>query len=283
MPEEGNQSMPLSLRRSASSESRGLLAAFEHQTGAHALREPGRDLRCERRGKRGGLEVGQEVDVGLDGRVGSRTETQDAERYPRVRGRDDDVDGRAVPGPETLIRSTARVEPHRHEDRAALGVEVEHLGRVRRQEEAVLAGPVPDRGPATLQHDDVERIDLGLQDHLSPVLRRTGRGGRERERLGLWLGFLHQTLERPVTAPDHLRRNAGQRDDRTELPLAAGELERCDVVLDPLVVSGERRGSNERDAPIGVDEPTARPCRRGDEQYEESDGDRERQTEVSHR
>jgi hypothetical protein len=129
------------------------------------------------------------------------------------------VDGGAVAGAETLLGGAARVEPHRHEDRAALRVEVEDLGGVRREEEAVFARPVPDRRPAALEHDDVERIDLGLQDHLRPILRRAG-GRRERERLGLRLRLLHQTLERPVAAADHLGRHARERDDRPELPRA---------------------------------------------------------------
>ena len=80
-----------------------------------------------------------------------------------------------------------------------------------------------------------------------------------------------------------LGRHARQRDDRPELPLAPRELERRDVVLDPAVVGGERRGADERDAPVRVDEPAARPRGRGDEQHEQTEDDRERQTEGSHR
>ena len=52
------------------------------------------------------------------------------------------------------------------------------------------------------------------------VLRRAG-GRRERERLGLRLRLLHQTLERPVAAADHLGRHARERDDRTSEPVPA--------------------------------------------------------------
>jgi hypothetical protein len=89
-------------------------------------------------------------------------------------------------------------------------------------------------------------------------------------------------LKRPVAAPDHLGRHAREWDDRTELTRTPRELERRDVVLDPTVVGGERRGPDERDAPVGVHEPTASPRGRGDEQREQTEDDRERQTERSH-
>src|SRR4030095_9194299 len=88
-------------------------------------------------------------------------------------------------------------------------------------------------------------------------------GPRERAPLGRRLRLLAQTLERPVPATDDLRRHARERDDRTELPRPSGELERGDVVLDPPVVGGERRGADERDAPVRVHEPTAGPRGRG--------------------
>ena len=75
-------------------------------------------------GKGGRSAVGQEVDVGLHhvGRVAS--EGQDPQRHPRVRRRDHHVDRRALTLLHALRVRTTDVEPHRHEDRAALGVEL---------------------------------------------------------------------------------------------------------------------------------------------------------------
>ena len=67
-----------------------------------------------------------------------------------------------VPCPACWPRSAARlrVELRGHEHRAPLGVEVEDLGRVGREEEPVLDGPLPHLVATALQDGDVERVDL---------------------------------------------------------------------------------------------------------------------------
>ncbi len=116
----------------------------------------------------------QEEHVGLDHLGGLPTERQDAERHPRVRGRDLDVDRGALPSTDALLLRALVVEPGRQEDGTPGGVEVEHLRRIGWQEVAVVPRPSTDRIAATLEHRDVERIDLGREEHL--------RRGRQRGR-----------------------------------------------------------------------------------------------------
>ena len=70
--------------------------------------------------------------------------------------------------------------------------------------------------------------------------------------------------------PIDLRGNARERDDRAELASAAGERERRDVVLDAVVVRGERRGAKEVDGAVGLTRPPHASAGAG-EQRERSD------------
>ena len=128
-----------------------------------------------------------------------------------------------VPSPGRWPSSAARdgVEPGGHEDRAALGVEVEHLGRVGGEEEAVLDGPRPHLVAAALEDGDVEGVDLRLEDHLgarrrvvgaAPAARSPSSSGR-RDLLG-------QALQGPVAAALHRRsgRRAAGRSSRPPRP-----------------------------------------------------------------
>ncbi len=75
-----------------------------------------------------GPDVGQQVDVGLDQLAGGLAEPQDPQRNPRVVGRDGEVDRGSVADRLATLGGRVGVEGRRHEDRAAVGVEVEHLG-----------------------------------------------------------------------------------------------------------------------------------------------------------
>ena len=66
-----------------------------------------------------------------------------------------------------------------------------------------------------------------------------------------------QALERPVAALLDTRRYPGEWRQAAEGTPAAGEFERGDVVLDPVVVARERRRPQEVDRPVGTDEPAA--------------------------
>src|SRR4029077_3504361 len=103
---------------------------------------------------------------GVDAVIDVLTETEDAERHPWVRGRDRDVDRRAIADllPASLRR--VRVEDCREEDRAAVRIEVEDLRRGRGKTEAVLGGPLAHLGAAAFQHGDVERVDTNLEEDL---------------------------------------------------------------------------------------------------------------------
>ena len=94
-----------------------------------------------RRGQERGRAVGEEEDVGVDAIRAGLAEGEDADGHPRVGRRDADVDGRAVADGLAAIGGGVGVEHGGEEDRAALGVEVEDFGRVRREAEAVLPGP----------------------------------------------------------------------------------------------------------------------------------------------
>ena len=102
------------------------------------------------------------------------------------------------------------------------------------------------------------------------------------ERLALGLGLADQPLEGPVAALLDARRDRGQRRDRAERAAAAGELERRDVVLDAVVVAGERRRPEEVDRAVRSDEP-ATGERRTSGQEESQQRCREDDAESPHR
>ena len=164
-----------------------------------------------------GLTLGEQEDVGLDDGVRALAEAEDAQGHPRVRCRDREVDRRAVADRRATGRGGGAVEAGGHEDGAALGVEVEHLRRVGRQQEAVGTRPVADRPAAALEHRDVERVDLGVEQ----LTRRCGRlGGLNASETGVLhdrVHLAHQALQGPVAAPLDVGRHAGQRHDRAPL------------------------------------------------------------------
>jgi hypothetical protein len=73
------------------------------------------------------------------------------------------VDRRPVADVLAARRGGVRVERGREEDRAAVRVEVEDLGRIRRQAEAVRGGPLADGRAAAPEDGDVERVDLRFE------------------------------------------------------------------------------------------------------------------------
>ena len=79
------------------------------------------------------------------------------------------MDRRAVAGALTALHGRRGVEARGHEDLAAARIEVEDRRRIRRKVEAVLLGPGADGERAALEHGDVERVDLGLEDDDSLV------------------------------------------------------------------------------------------------------------------
>ena len=134
---------------------------------------------------------------------------------------------------------------------------------------------------ATLEHGDVERVDLDLHELFGA--RRRGNGlqpkgiiGRERRRLA------NQPLEGPVTTFLDARRNAGKGRDRPEGAAAARKLEGGDVVLDAVVVAGEGRRPQEVDRPVGADQPAAGEGR-GDCQEDAEHGRRNSDPQPAHR
>ena len=149
----GTHSMPSSARRSSS---RRVVAGW-----LCCSAEPVAVAGQQRR-----LLVGQQEHVGVDAVGRLLAERQDAQRHPRVVGRDRQVDGRAVADLLAALGGRVAVEDGGEEDRAALGVEVEHLGRVGREAEAVLLRPGGDVGAAALEDGDVERVDARLQHDL---------------------------------------------------------------------------------------------------------------------
>ena len=166
------------------------------------------------------------------------------------------MDGRAVADLLAALGGRVAVEDGGQEEGAAGAVELEHLGRVVREREAVLLGPGGDVRAAALEDGDVERVDAGLEDDLDVTGAPDGieLGARRlRDRVGLE----EQALEGPVAALLDARRLVRERDDRAELLAATGVLEGGDVVLDTVVVGRERGGAQEADRPVRADEPTA--------------------------
>src|SRR5207237_4147497 len=165
--------------------------------------------------------------------------------HARVGGRDWDVARRPIADGLAARPSRVSVEDRGEEDGRPAGVEVEDLGSVRGQPESMILGPGPDLIAATLEDRDVQGVDADLQDHLGVT-----RGGRGTERESLWsrrISFPDEALQGPVAAALDLGGDAWQRDDGAELPAAARELERRDVVLDAVVVGGECGGAEQVD------------------------------------
>ena len=79
-----------------------------------------------------GLGIGEQEHVRVDAVIGLLCEAENAQRDPWVRDRDGDVHWRAVANPLPARRRGFAIEHSREEDGAALGVEVENFGRVRR-------------------------------------------------------------------------------------------------------------------------------------------------------
>ena len=195
-PRAGHPLHPRSERRSSSSDA----VAGALWSSARPLSPVG--TRQERRAT-----VGQQVDVGLDALGAGLAEGQDPQRDPRVVGRDRDVDRRAVADRLAALGGRVGVEDGGEEDRAARGVEVEDLGRVGREPEAVVRGPRADLVGAALEDGDVERVDPDLHEDLGAVARPRPPAASAR-RSGLRLGLADEALERPVAALLDARRDA---------------------------------------------------------------------------
>ncbi len=211
----------------------------------------GPGLRQDRRGV-----LGQQEDVGLHDLVGRLGEGQDVERHPRVVRRDREVDRGPVARLQALPRGPGGVELGGHEDRAAPSVEVEDFGGVLGQREVVPLRPRHHLQGAALQDRDVEGADLLLQEDV----RAAGGGGQRRLLLREDLGRLHleqEPLEGPLAALLDPGGHPGQGDDGPELPGGPGELEGGDVVLNPLVVGGERGRPQQLHRAVGRHEPAA--------------------------
>ena len=170
-----------------------------------------------------------------------------------------------VPSPICWPRCLGRVavEDRGEEDRAALGVEVEHFRRVGREAEAVLVGPVGHVRAAALEHGQVERVDARFQHHLdarrrAPALGAAAASGARRRR------FADQSLQGPGAAALDAGGHVGQRDERAELAAAAQELEGGDVVLDAVVVGRQGRRAAEVDRAVRADQPGAGEGRAGE-------------------
>ena len=134
----------------------------------------------------------------LDGLVAGLAERQDPQRDPRVVGRDRDVDGRPVTDLLAAGRGRVGVEGGGEEDRAARRVEVEDLGRVGREAEAVVRGPLADRRRATAQDGDVEGVDLDLHQLLG---RAGGAAARGPAANGAAPGFVSRRRRWSVQSP----------------------------------------------------------------------------------
>ena len=242
----GTHSIPRSERRSARSASDARRRVVERQPV-----EPVGHGQQRRRA------VGQQIDIRLHDLLAGLAQAEDAQRHPRVVGRDGDVHRGPVPDLLAPFGGRVRIERRGEEDLAARRVELEHLGRIRREAEPMVGRPAADLVGAATQDRDVQRVDGDLHEDLG----LTGGGphgiGREEARLRLRVGLEPQPLERPVTALLDAGRYPGEWRQAPEGSATARELERGDVVLLAVVIPGERRRSQEIDRPIGADQPAA--------------------------
>src|SRR5437867_816565 len=84
-------------------------------------------------GEQRGLTVSKQEHIGIDAIRGLLAERQYAQRYPRVRGWDREVNRRAVSDLLSAGQRGVAVEDGCEEDGAASGVEIKHFRRVGRQ------------------------------------------------------------------------------------------------------------------------------------------------------
>ena len=124
-------------------------------------------------------------------------------------------------------------------------VEVEHLRRVWREQETVLARPTPDPR-RRLRRTVMSSASILVSSRTSASRRpRASLSGQARclERRNL----VGESLQGPVAARARPVGTSGQRDDGAHLLAFAGELERRDVALHAVVEGGQRTSS----APAG--------------------------------
>ena len=76
--------------------------------------------------------IRQEIHVGLDAVSGLLAETKDAQRHPGVRGRNRDLDRRAIPDLLAALGRGVTVENGGKKDGAPTGVELQDFWGVRR-------------------------------------------------------------------------------------------------------------------------------------------------------
>ena len=110
------------------------------------------------------------------------------------------MDRRAVADVLATGRGRFAIEGGSQEDLAAGRVELEDLGRVRREAEAVVLGPDADLVGAAAQDRDVERVDRDFHEDLG----RRRRGGRvERRTVGSrsWTGSVSRRSRWSVQSP----------------------------------------------------------------------------------
>ena len=136
--------------------------------------------------------------------------------------------------------------------------------------------PLPHRVAAALDHGDVERVDLRLEDHLGAARRRAPRRTPGPPATG---GATSRASRCSVQSPPRSTAvgTAGSGTIEPDLLARAGELERRDVALDAGVVRGQRRGADELDRPVLAHQPAARACRcRGRRHRQRDHGGRHR-------
>src|SRR4029077_7163309 len=107
----------------------------------------------------------------------------------------------------------------------------------------------------TLEHGDVQRVDVDLHQDLGAFLDRVVNGTEANCRNGVRLA--DEPLERPVATLLDATGDAGERRQRAERAAATLKLECRHVVLYAFVVANEGRGSEQVDGTIRADEPTA--------------------------
>ena len=126
--------------------------------------------------------------------------------HPRVVGRDRDVDGGPVADGLTALGGGIGIEDRGEEDRRACGVELEHLGGVRREPEAVVLRPRcrlrsgPPRRTVT--------SSASMRTFMSSSAERSGTGAEPGLEQELRLGLLDESLQGPVAALLDVRRDA---------------------------------------------------------------------------
>ncbi len=190
-----------------------------------------------------------------------------------MRRRHGDQHRRAVAFEAAELACLVDVVARRHEDGAGVRVRLDVRARLAVEREVVLLAPLDHLLRRALQHGDVDRLDLGLLQHLGGLGRPAACDTGGEQSLVLHRRELEvEALQRPAPGGDDLRRHRGQGHHPAHSRRRALVGEAGDVVLDAVVPGDHGGGAGEAHRAVGGDQAAAgRGGQRGDTEQRRGD------------